>query len=306
MQLLNAFFLVDKPSGPTSNRVLQKVRRTIFGAHRSKELKLGHAGTLDSFASGLLIVLVGRLTRLTPWFMGQTKGYRATVQFGAETDTLDPLGKVVAQAKLPRIAELERVLDDFRGDIMQVPPAYSAIHVDGMRSYKLAMRGQAPELSARPVHIEALMLERFEDGRAVFDIRCSSGTYIRSLARDIAYACESRAYLADLRRTAIGPFNADKALSPEACTLEHARAFTTEVAHSLGFETATLTQKYYEAFTHGSKLPDDSLLNLEMGQDSTESVPTAVFHEQGEFLGLVKKLQTGFQPIMVAAEKIAL
>jgi len=306
MPPLNAFFLVDKPSGPTSNRVLQDIRRGITGATRSKELKFGHAGTLDSFASGLLIVLTGRLTRLTPWFMGQIKGYRATVRFGTETDTLDPLGRVVAQADPPRAADLARVLDDFRGDIRQVPPAYSAVHADGMRSYELAMRGQAPELSSRPVRVETLELESYEESRAVFSIRCSSGTYIRSLARDIAHACGSCAHLADLRRTSIGPFSAADAIPPEACARETAREFSAEVARSLGLGSATLFQKYYVAFTHGSELPDGSLLNLEAGRASTESLPTAVFAEQGEFLGLVTKLRTGFRPMMVAAEEVAL
>ncbi len=307
MQRLNAFFLVDKPSGPTSNRVLQDVRCGILGVRRTKELKFGHAGTLDSFASGLLIVLAGRLTRLTPWFMGQIKGYRAIVQFGAETDTLDPLGKVVAQASTPLLADLERVLERFRGDIAQVPPAYSAVHVDGIRSYELAMRGQTPELAPRSVHIEKLELLGYENDRVVFDIRCSSGTYIRSLARDIARACESRAHLADLRRTAIGPFNVEDAILPESCTRERAREFSAEIARSIGLGSATLASNYCVAFSHGAELPESSLLELAEGRGSLDSAPVAVFSEQREFLGLVARLRVGFRPMMVvAAEEIAL
>ncbi len=306
MQRLNAFFLIDKPSGPTSNRVLQDIRRRIFGARRLKEIKCGHAGTLDSFASGLLIVLTGSLTRLTPWFMGQTKEYRATVQFGAETDTLDPLGKVVAQAELPQTIDLERTLGNFKGDIEQVPPTYSALHVNGMRSYEIAMRGQTPVLAPRVVNIEKLELLMYENGRAVFDIRCSSGTYIRALARDIAQACGSRAFLVDLRRTAIGPFGVLDAVSPETCVRELAHRFSPDIARSIGLGTATLAPKYRVAFMHGAELSKASLFNLKRGQGLIEAVPTAVFDEKDEFLGLATELSIGFRPVMVAAEEIEL
>ncbi len=306
MQRLNAFFLVDKPSGPTSNRVLQEVRRGILGTNRPGALKFGHAGTLDSFASGLLIVLIGKLTRLTPWFMGQIKDYRATLLFGAETDTLDPLGQVIAQAPKPSFEALNAVLDRFRGDIEQIPPAYSAVHVGGVRSYEMAMRGETPELQPRRVRIERLKLQGYDGDRATFDIRCSSGTYIRALARDIALACGSRAHLTALRRTAIGPFGADIAISPENCLPERAQAFSPAVAQSLGLGSATLPQTFSIAFAHGSELPERALAHLVEPAREKEPAPIAVFAELGEFLGLAKRLRIGFRPMMVATEESGL
>lgn len=306
MQQLNGFFLVDKPSGPTSNRVLQDVRRGIIGASRSKTLKFGHAGTLDSFASGLLIVLVGRLTRLTPWFMGQTKEYFATIQFGAETDTLDPLGKVVAEAESPSAGELERALDRFRGNIEQVPPAYSAVHVGGVRSYEKAMRGEPSALAPRTVRIETLELCSFENGQAMLDIRCSSGTYIRALARDIALECGSRAHLASLRRIGIGAFNISDAIAPEVCVRERARNFSAEVAHSIGLGSATLVKEYLVPFSHGSELPEAAMWNLWKRDGAHGISPVAVFAESGEFIGIVKSLRGSYQPMMVAMEELGL
>jgi tRNA pseudouridine55 synthase len=118
--------------------------------------------------------------------MHQAKEYEAVFRFGEETDTLDPLGKVIAAARTPTLSELENVLPEFRGSIFQIPPSYSAVHVDGRRSYKIAKSGEIPQLSPRPVFIDKLELRTFEGNEASFTIRCSSGTYVRSLARDIA------------------------------------------------------------------------------------------------------------------------
>jgi tRNA pseudouridine55 synthase len=293
------FFLVDKPAGPTSNRVLQDIRRGFLSEPASRGLKFGHAGTLDSFASGLLLVLVGTITRLTPWFMHQKKEYEAIFRFGEETDTLDPLGKVIASAKRPTLTELEVVLPQFRGTVFQIPPSYSAVHVDGKRSYKIAQTGEVPELSPRPVSIERLELLRFEGGEAVFSIQCSSGTYVRALARDIGRACGSRAFVQALRRTRIGEFALNAAYAPVDCTAGKIHAFTVDIARDIGLGAGILRGEFLVRFQHGSALPQEAV-NLRYGGASV----VALFTEGNEFIGLVERRGEDWSARMVALEEL--
>ncbi len=293
------FFLVDKPAGPTSNRVLQDIRRSFSGRPSCRGLKFGHAGTLDSFASGLLIVLAGKVTRLTPWFMGQEKEYEAVFRFGEETDTLDPLGRVIATASVPTLGALEDVLPQFRGTLSQTPPSYSAVHVGGRRSYEIAKSGESPELSPRSVSIGALHLRRFEGGEAGFSISCSSGTYIRSLARDIARACGSRAFVQSLRRTRIGTFEVTAACPPGDCAAVGFREFTSDVARDIGLGAGMLRREFFVHFQHGSALPLDA---VELQHDGAPVA--ALFAEDGAFIGLVEKHREGWGARMVAAEEL--
>jgi len=291
------FFLVDKPGGPTSNGVLQNIKRCFLGRPCFRGLKFGHAGTLDSFASGLLVVLVGRLTRLTPWFMHQSKEYEAVFRFGEETDTLDPLGKVIAVANAPTLSALEEVLPQFRGKISQTPPSYSAVHVGGKRSYEIAKSGELPELSPRSVEVERLELCAFEKAEANFTIRCSSGTYIRSLARDIAHACGTRVFVQSLRRTRIGKFDVSAACSPEDCSSGGLREFTSDVAHDIGLGSGILQREFFTRFRHGSALPLSAVWLQYAGAS-----PVALFTEEGTFVGLVEKADGDWTAKMVAAE----
>lgn len=293
------FFLVGKPAGPTSNRVLQDIRRSFLNEPGFRGLKFGHAGTLDSFASGLLVVLVGRMTRLTPWFMHQAKEYEAVFRFGEETDTLDPLGKVIAAARTPTLSELENVLPEFRGSIFQIPPSYSAVHVDGRRSYKIAKSGEIPQLSPRPVSIDKLELRTFEGNEASFTIRCSSGTYVRSLARDIARACGSRAFVQALRRTRIGQFDVAAACSPLGCTVARLCEFTPDIARDIGLGTGILHKEFFIQFQHGSLLPTEAVTLRHRGTSVV-----ALFTEGGAFIGLVEKREEKWGARMVAAEEL--
>lgn len=169
--------------------------------------KVGHTGTLDSFADGLLVVLTGRLTRLVPHITRFDKTYLALVRFGTETDTLDPTGAVVRTGTVPSRGQVERVIPQFIGTIAQVPPLYSAIHVGGgQRASDLARAGKTAAIPARNITIYDIQLRDFAGEYALMEVRCSKGTYIRALARDIAAACGSCAHLAALRRTAVGPF----------------------------------------------------------------------------------------------------
>jgi tRNA pseudouridine55 synthase len=198
--------LLCKHSGYTSFESLSTVKKALGTG------KVGHTGTLDKFASGLLLVLTGRALKLSPWFDGCDKRYEGTVCFGAETDTLDPEGPVVAEAPPPSQSALEAALPQFRGPILQAPPAYSAVHIAGRRAHELARAGETPEMKKRPVTIHALELLSYEPPLARIFVHCSKGTYIRSLARDLALAAGSRAHLIALRRTQIAGFRLEDAL----------------------------------------------------------------------------------------------
>jgi tRNA pseudouridine55 synthase len=203
----SGFLLCNKPEGLTSFSALSRIKKALGTK------KVGHAGTLDKFASGLLIVLVGPYTRLVQWFTGADKEYRAIFYFGKETNTLDPEGQICAEGPLPKEENLVRVLDAFRGEILQAPPAYSAVHIGGKRAYQMALAGDVPQMIKRPVYIHELELVSYTPPFAEFRIVCSKGTYIRSLARDIGLACGSRAYLSALQRTRVANFSVDEAIT---------------------------------------------------------------------------------------------
>jgi tRNA pseudouridine55 synthase len=203
--------VVDKPMGPTSHDVVALVRR-LTGVRR-----VGHGGTLDPFAHGVLPVFIGRATRMVEYHLADDKAYRATVVFGA-TSTTDDLDGELTPVDGPVLdrSGIEAALERFRGTIEQVPPDHSAVHVRGRRAYELARSGDKPELRARTVTIHRLELDSWdaEDPSrpvAVLDVRCSAGTYIRAIARDLGASMGSGAYLAALTRTASGPFQLEDA-----------------------------------------------------------------------------------------------
>jgi len=201
----SGMILLRKGPGVTSFDSLGAVKRALGSG------KAGHTGTLDRFAEGLLVVLTGRALKLSQWFARCDKRYEGAIRFGAETDTLDPEGAVVAEAPPPSREAVEGALALFRGKIEQAPPAYSAIRVGGERASALARRGEPPEMRKRPVEIYRLELSSWEPPLAGISVHCSSGTYIRSLARDIALAAGSRAHLAALLRTRVAGFRLEDA-----------------------------------------------------------------------------------------------
>lgn len=198
--------LLHKEAGPSSAQVLNQLKKKL------PKIKIGHAGTLDPFASGLLIVMLGKATKLNFLLMGLDKEYRALMEFGKETDSLDPEGEIIAEAALPREELVAEKLKQFLGEQDQLPPAYSALKVDGKRAYALARAGEKVELAKRKIKIHQLEIHSCVIPDLDFSLRCSKGTYVRSLARDIGLACNSRAYLQKLCRTAIGPFGLEDAV----------------------------------------------------------------------------------------------
>lgn len=205
--------LVAKPAGPTSHDMVDIVRRAL-GTRR-----VGHTGTLDPFAAGLLVMVVGRATRLVPFAAAWTKSYEGRIRLGVTTDTDDATGQVQDEqpVAVDRTA-LERVLDGFRGTYRQRPPAYSAVKVDGERAYRRARRGEVVEPSERDVAITTLEVTAFAPPEVEFRATVSGGTYLRSLARDIGAALGCGGHLAALRRTVVGPFRLAEAVAPAAAT----------------------------------------------------------------------------------------
>jgi tRNA pseudouridine55 synthase len=189
-------FLVDKPAGPSSFEVIARIRRRT-GA------RTGHAGTLDPFASGLLLVLSGAATRLAPWLVGLDKRYLTDVDLSARTSTGDVEGEVVAQAEPPDPDELERRLAGLRGEVELPIPAASAVKIGGERAYRLHRRGEAPEMPLRRSRVDALHVITYTDGVARLDLRVGSGTYVRAIADALGGHCRT------LRRLQVGPFSVE-------------------------------------------------------------------------------------------------
>ncbi len=244
------FINVDKPSGIVSSTVVNKCK-WLSG------LPCGHMGTLDPLASGVLPVGVGNATRLFDYFLDKKKEYIAEFTFGAASDTLDSTGEVVLSGRVPTAAEIENVLPAFLGEIDQIPPKYSAKNVNGKRGYELARAGVAFELAAKTVRIDGIELlgETETKNAYAFKIACGGGTYIRSLARDIAAALGTNAVMSALRRTQSGVFKIGEsipfALLESDPTAEELEKYIIPTENTLPFPTITLTKKAYTRVFQG-------------------------------------------------------
>ena len=202
---------IDKPAGWTSFDVVGFVRS------RCGVKRVGHAGTLDPAATGVLPVLVGQATRLTEYLVDATKAYEATIELGLTTDTYDAEGEVIERQDASRItrAEVEAVLPSFRGDFLQTPPVYSALKRDGVPMYKRARRGEAVELEPRAVRVDELYITAFDPPRLTLRVECAKGFYVRSLAHDLGAALGVGGMLSALRRTRVGAFRVEDAVPVE-------------------------------------------------------------------------------------------
>ncbi len=199
---------LDKPPGMTSTQAVGKIRR-IMNAQ-----KVGHAGTLDPLATGILPIALGEATKTVPFAQDRLKTYVFTVQWGEQRDTDDGEGDVIETSdNRPTKEQIESILDKYTGNIEQTPPKFSAIKVDGKRAYDLARAGEDVELKSRIVYIESLQLIDTRTDEADFEVICGKGTYIRSLARDMALELGTCGYIKALRRTKVGPFHEDNAIS---------------------------------------------------------------------------------------------
>ena len=208
---IHGWLVLDKPFEMTSTRAVGILKRLYFAQ------KVGHAGTLDPLATGILPIAFGEATKTVPFAVEGEKVYRFTVRWGVETETDDAEGEIVATADgRPTVEDIEALLSQFTGEIMQVPPKFSAIKVDGERAYALARDGEDVVLDPRPVVIDELRLIDVPDNdTAVFEARCGKGTYVRAIARDMGRALGCRGHVIALRRARVGPFSEENAVSLE-------------------------------------------------------------------------------------------
>ena len=206
---MNGWLVVDKSAGMRSAVAVAVVKR------RTQAAKAGHGGTLDPLATGLLPIALGEATKTVPHLMERSKTYRFTVKWGEARTTDDEEGDVTETSPVrPTVPDIEAALPRFRGDIQQMPPAYSAIRVQGRRAYDLAREGRSVELAPRSVRITRFVLvSRLDADRSEFEVDCGKGTYVRALARDLAVALGTRGHVAQMRRTRVGPFDEDAAIS---------------------------------------------------------------------------------------------
>lgn len=283
----SGLLIVDKPAGLTSHQVVSRVRR-IFGTR-----KVGHAGTLDPMATGVLIVGLNRATRLLGHLALHDKAYSATIRLGAATTTDDAEGEVVAGADASGLtaARIETAMARFRGEIWQRPSAVSAIKVDGKRAYALARAGEEVELPARPVAVSrfALVDVRFERGFCDVDVEveCSSGTYVRALARDLGEALGVGGHLTMLRRTRIGRFSLDAAV--ELDSLDASTPLLTMAdAARVSFACVQVDAEAARDVGHGRSL------GLAVPAD-----PTGIIGPEGDLLALYRPGDGGSRPIAV-------
>ncbi|MFK7839540.1 MAG: tRNA pseudouridine(55) synthase TruB, partial [Bdellovibrionales bacterium] len=208
---------LDKPLGLTSTQAVGKIRRIMNGQ------KVGHAGTLDPLATGVLPIALGEATKTIPYMQDALKGYEFTVTWGQQRSTDDAEGEVLLESNnRPTREAIEAVLPLFMGDITQVPPKFSAVKIDGQRAYDLARKGEEVAIKSREVYIESLELLDSDSNTATFTVTCGKGTYVRSIARDMALQMDTYGYVSALKRTAVGAFHIDDTISLEVLEkLEH-------------------------------------------------------------------------------------
>lgn len=208
---ISGWLVIDKPAGPTSTAMVNKVRWAMNAK------KAGHAGTLDPDATGVLAVALGEATKTVPYITDALKAYAFTVRLGQSTNTDDAEGEVIAQSDLrPDDETIRAALGQFVGDIMQVPPKFSAVKIDGERAYKLARSGEDVEIAARPLWVEELVLtDRPDIDHVTLEMTCGKGGYVRAIARDLGAALGCHGHVRNLRRIWSGPFEADDGLTME-------------------------------------------------------------------------------------------
>lgn len=266
---------LDKSSGPTSHDVVREIRRL------TSVRRVGHAGTLDPLATGVLLVCLGRATRLLEFLVGQPKSYVATIQLGRETDTYDAEGEIIAERPVVvSTRQLSAALDAFRGQIDQRAPLFSAVKVDGQPLHRRARRGEVVEPPIRTVTIYQLDLVDRQESTLTLRVKCSSGTYIRSLAHDLGQSLGCGAYLVALRRTAVGSFTLDDATALNDLTPQnwqkHLRPSDCAVSHLARLE---LTVEEAVTLFHGQSV------DVRPGQ--TSDSPARAYDEVGRFVGIV-------------------
>lgn len=296
----SGLLLVDKPAGPTSHDVVQDARRALG------EGRIGHTGTLDPFATGLLLLLIGPSTRLAEYFQDLDKAYRAVLRLGVATESHDPEGAVVSTSDEWRGLSRRRVreaLDRFTGRIRQRPPAYSAKQVEGRRAHRAARAGERVALEPETVTVHELRLARWDPPRAAVECRVGSGTYVRALARDVGRELGCGAHLSELRRTAVGPFEVDGALpagelGPDATASD---AFRDPPAAVAWLPRRELDGAERDRVAHGTPVDRGELRVPSGGREPEKGAPVALLSD-GELAAVAELQPEKLQPRKVFAD----
>lgn len=288
---VSGIVLLDKPLGITSNRALQIVKR-LYNAN-----KAGHTGSLDPLATGLLPLCLGEATKVSGFLLDADKSYLATIKLGVKTASADAEGDIIETRPVENYSnkQINAAIENFIGDIEQIPPMHSALKVDGQPLYKLAHQGQVIERKARPVHIFEINVLRYESDEIDIDVRCSKGTYIRTLAEDIGEELGCGAHLSALRRTASGPFDIE-----ECVTLDELEQLTQNAAEEGYDEADNLLIPSEDALEDWESidLSADAAFYLCRGQAvMVPNAPTSglvrLFSEEKGFLGIGEILDDG-------------
>jgi len=288
--MISGLLLIDKPAGITSFDVVRRVRRAL------KVRKVGHLGTLDPFATGLLPLALGEATKLAQFLLEEPKTYRAVLKLGAETDTQDLTGRLTRESEaLPSPEEIYQAAGRFRGEIDQVPPKYSAVHHQGTRLYKLARQGEDVEAPPRKVVIHRLEVEDIATPLVTILVECSKGTYVRTLAHDLGRTLGCGAHLVNLTRLAVGPFRLEEALPlDEVEKRENAPSLRTHLiplARCLpGVKAVHVDRTQAQRLAQGQTLPWPGL-------DSSEGEKVRVLTD-GELVAVAAVRTQGVQPVL--------
>ncbi|MHC4562251.1 MAG: tRNA pseudouridine(55) synthase TruB [Planctomycetota bacterium] len=252
------FYNINKPVGPTSHDIVYQVRRAV-----GRKVKVGHTGTLDPFAGGVLVIAVGPATRLADYVQAAPKRYRAEVTLGATSTTDDIEGDITPtpDVGIPAAEQVQQALDQFSGRIMQSPPAFSAVHVNGERAYERARDGEQVAPAAREVTVHSISLLAYEYPRVELDIVCGAGTYIRSIARDLGDVLRIAGYCSELVRLAVGDFVVDSAV--EAETLDVAADLISPLAALADMDRFVLPPDQLPVMVHGRMLDASQMTRRE-------------------------------------------
>jgi tRNA pseudouridine55 synthase len=271
---------VDKPVGVSSRHVVDVVARALGMK------SVGHAGTLDPLASGVVVVCVGHATKLVDYLHGLTKHYAATFLLGrsSPSDDFETPIEEEADPVRPSAAEIEVAAGAFRGDILQRPCDYSAVHVDGKRAYRLARKGRPVVLNSKPVRIDRLAITSYDWPRLAVEIECSSGTFVRALGRDLAESLGTKAVMESLVRTAVGPFACAASISLDAITPETARASMLPAARAIAhLPSVVLGEHVLASAIRGGLVP--------LSDGTAPAV--AALDVSGQLIGILKRLESG-------------
>jgi tRNA pseudouridine55 synthase len=294
---------IDKPAGVTSRDVVNRVARLV------KPHKVGHAGTLDPLATGVLVLCVGRATRLVPYIQEQPKTYRAVFRFGCTSDTDDVAGDVIELSRAGEVTldMLQAALPRFIGRIEQVPPRFSAVKIKGRRAYDLARRGKQPDLSPRTVEVHGIEVIKFTYPSLTLEIDCGSGTYVRAIGRDLGQAVGSGAIMTQLRRLRIGVFRVEDALDGNGLNRESVERALLPAALALaGRPCCTVTEPELSLLKHGRDVPcgkaefQSAQADSPVGpREPVENLLVSVVDENGRLVAVADKVRERLVPRQV-------